>query len=124
MSQGGIRHNDTTQDHPQQNAGGQGQTVSVFEVLNNKLKAAGLSSFNIGDHVIEPIVYIGFLAAFLLMGVKGLLFGLVLFFIVKMSSSGGGAGQVLSSFFGGDPNQGQSSRPRSNRGSGHRLGRL
>ena len=86
----------------------------MFEVLNQKLKDAGLPNFNIGEHVIEPIVYMGFLVAFLLLGVKGILFGLVLFFIVKVSSGNGGFGAVLNSFFGGNNN-----RPRTG---GNRLG--
>ena len=121
--QGEIRNNGGSH---QEAAAAQGQSVSIFSVLNDKLKAAGLSSFNIGDHVIEPIVYIGFLAAFLLLGVKGLLLGLVLFFFVNMSSNGGSAGQVLNSFFGGNTNQGRGDggdRPPTSRSSGHRLGR-
>ena len=118
--QGGIRR-DPDEDLPENGRdGGQqgfGQSTSVFDTLNQKLKDAGLPPFNLGEHVIQPIVYVGFLVAFVLLGVKGLLFGLVLFIIVKLSSSNGGIGQVINSFFGGNTNR--NNLPRSG---GNRLG--
>ena len=121
LFQGSIRHDQDDENGDRQGQLGQfgaGPSSSVFDALNNKLKDAGLPNFNIGEHVIEPIVYIGFLLAFVLLGVKGIIFGLVLFVISKLSSGNGGLGQLINSFFGGAaPVQGGS-----NRGSGNRLG--
>ncbi len=82
--------------------GAEGQQVSIFTVLNQKLLDAGFPRWNLGSTVIEPIVSVGFLLAFLLLGVRGLLFGGLLFVVCKMSMGGGGGqGQ------GGQQGQGQ-----------------
>lgn len=105
--------------------GGQGgQQFSVFDGLNQRLVEYGFPRFSIGSHTVEPIVTVGFILAGLLLGLPGLLLAAILFFVSKISTSGGG----LASFFGGgDAGQGGrglgGSRSRSTEGEGHRLGR-
>ncbi|XP_071829982.1 protein FAM241B-like [Apostichopus japonicus] len=68
---------------------GQVRQVSIFEVINQKLLDLGVPRWNFGQHVVEPIVLIGFLIAMLLFGFRGLLVGGLLFAVVKMSQGGG-----------------------------------
>ena len=105
--QGGIQH-----DQNNQQAYGHGPQVSLFDNLNGRLLQAGLPRLNLGSYVIEPIVSVGLLVVFLLMGFKGILFGGLLFLVCKWSSGAGAA---------------QDRRPNQRRGwaarGGHRLGR-
>ena len=101
---------------------GDGQQFSIFDGLNQRLIGYGFPRFNIGSHTVEPIVSVGFILAGLLLGLPGILLGLILFFVSKMSTSEGGLGSF---FGGGDQGQGQGqSGRRSNlpQGGGHRLG--
>lgn len=113
------------QQYEGQGQGGGQQGPSVFDGLNQRLIGYGIPRFNIGSHTIEPIVLVGFILAGLFLGLPGLLLGAVLFFVSKMSESGGG----LASFFGGNPRGGgqgggeRSNRSRSSNGGGNRLGR-
>ena len=85
-----------------------GQSVSVFTVINQKLLGYGLPRFNVGPYVVEPIVLVAFVLAGLLMGLPGLIFAALLFFVSQWSGVGGeGAGTRM----GGG-----------NAGGGHRLG--
>ncbi|KAK3760525.1 hypothetical protein RRG08_022810 [Elysia crispata] len=61
----------------------QGQPISIFQVLNQKLLAFGIPPFNIGDLVIQPIVSVGLLLSLLLFGIHGLIFGAILFAVER-----------------------------------------
>ncbi len=103
----------------------------MFEALNQKLVDMGLPRWNIGSYVVEPLVSVGFILAFLLMGVRGLVFAGLLFFVSKYSMGGGGPGQGFSGWRGrglgqGDGGQGGDHRPRpqgGGGGGGYTLGR-
>jgi hypothetical protein len=85
--------------------------------------SAGIPRWNLGEHVIEPIVTIGFLLAFFFLGFRGILFGLVLFVLHKLSTRPGGLGGLLQSFTGGNPtNPNQRNRGPSRGNGGNRLG--
>ncbi|KAL5019332.1 hypothetical protein ScPMuIL_005054 [Solemya velum] len=124
--QGYIRHDDDGQDQDQQGQG-QGQQVNMFDVLNQRLLNYGIPRWNAGPYVVEPIVSVGFVLAGLFMGLKGILFGGLLFFVTKWSQSGGGFSSLFGGGGGGGGNRRQqgpgSSGGRSPSGSGHRLGR-
>jgi len=78
---------------PQADAAHQaGQTTSVFDSLNQRLLAAGVPPWNAGPYVVEPIVSVGFLLALFFMGIQGLIFAALLFFVVKYSGMGGQGG--------------------------------
>lgn len=115
-SQGFVQHNEQPQGMYQ------GQTVSIFDSLNQRLLAAGIPRWNVGPYTVEPIVSVGFILAGLLMGIKGLLFAAVLFAVCQWSSQAGGQG--FRQWFGGGQDtslgRGPSGRPG---GRGHRLGR-
>lgn len=64
-------------------AGAQGQTV--FDTWNQKLLEMGVPRWNIGNHVVEPIMTILALVTLLFMGLQGLLFLGILYFVVKFS---------------------------------------
>ena len=87
--QGYIQHDDNA--HQQGGMGG-GQSVSVFTVVNQKLLGLGLPQFNVGPYVVEPIVLVAFVIAGLLMGIPGLIFAALLFFVSQWSGVGGGGG--------------------------------
>lgn len=70
---------------PEDGNDGQVHQVSIFEVMNQKLLSLGVPRWNFGEHVIEPIVLVGFLLAMLLFGLRGLIMGVLLFAVVKMS---------------------------------------
>ena len=89
--------------------------VSIFDTLNQRLLDAGVPRWNAGPYVIEPIVSLGFLLAGLLLGLKGLLFGGILFFVVKYSQSARGPAAS------GGGNRG--ARPAGGGGGGYTLGR-
>lgn len=80
----------------------------MFTVINQKLLGYGLPRFNVGPYVIEPIVLVAFILAGMLMGVPGLIFAAVLFFVTQSSGDGGGGAGTR---MGGG-----------NQGGGHRLG--
>ena len=91
----------------------------MFEQFNQRLLQAGVPRFNLGQYEVEPIVLVGMLLAFLLLGFKGLLLGAILFFVSKWSSGQQNAG----------PQQGQGGQPGGGGpgdgrwgGQGHRLG--
>ncbi|XP_046557374.1 protein FAM241B-like [Haliotis rubra] len=114
--QGYVRHDEDAQQ------GMNGQQVSIFDSLNQRLLAAGIPRFNVGQMTVEPIVSVGFCLAGLLLGVKGLLFGAVLFFVAKMSTGNGIPG--FGAFGeGGGQGGGGGQRQGRGRGSGQRLGR-
>ncbi|RUS79906.1 hypothetical protein EGW08_012344 [Elysia chlorotica] len=116
---------------PRQDQGGdfgqQGQPISIFQVLNQKLLALGIPPFNIGDLVIEPIVTVGLLISLLLFGIHGLIFGVILFAVSHWSNHG--APGFLNNLFGGNNGGGGGgdtrrwNRPQGRAGGGHRLGR-
>lgn len=68
---------------------GQVRQVSIFEIINQKLLDLGIPRWNFGEHVVEPIVIVGFLIAMLFFGLRGLLFGGLLYAVVKMSQGTG-----------------------------------
>ena len=80
---------------------------SIFEGLNQKLLGLGIPRWNVGSYVVEPIVSVGFLAAFLLMGFRGLLFAALLFLVVQVSMGGGGPGQGFRGWLRGGAQRGQ-----------------
>ncbi|XP_050394687.1 protein FAM241B [Patella vulgata] len=126
--QGSVRH-ENYNEQEQQEMQGEGGQVSIFDSLNQRLLALGLPRWNAGPYVIEPIVSVAFLLAGLFLGIPGLLMGLVLFGVVKLSQSGGIPGQDLIFGLGRNQNQNTNHRnPGNNRkprggGGGHRLGR-
>jgi hypothetical protein len=89
---------------------------SIFESLNQRLLASGFPRFDLGQYKIEPIVTVGFILAFMLLGFRGLLFGALLFAIVNMSNSSnnGGLTQFFSSFFNTNDRQ-NNNRPNAGR---------
>ena len=103
----------------------QGQPISIFQVLNQKLLAFGIPPFNIGDLVIQPIVSVGLLLSLLLFGIHGLIFGAILFAVSHWSTHG--APDFLNNLFGGynrgDGDGRGGNRPHGRAGGGHRLGR-
>ena len=108
LLQGYIQHNeeeDEGHDHAHD-----GNQVSIFDGLNQRLLDVGLPRWNLGEHVIEPIVTVGFLLAFLLMGFRGVLFAGLLFAVNKMSQRRGGIGGLLRSFTGAGNTQPSSQR--------------
>ena len=111
---------------------------SVFEGLNQRLLGLGVPRWNAGSYVVEPIVTVGFLLAFLLMGFRGLLFAAILFLVAQVGTGGGGGpGQGFRGWLGGGAQDGQQDNsgggggrdqrpPRGGGGSGsggYRLGR-
>ena len=69
------------------------QTGSLFDTLNERLRSAGVPTWHLGPYPVEPVVSLGFLIALLLTGFKGLILGLLLFFVCKWSQSGTPGGQ-------------------------------
>ena len=104
---------------------------SVFEGLNQRLLGLGIPRWNAGSYVVEPIVTVGFLLAFLLMGARGLLFAAILFLIAQVGTGGGGPGQGFRGWLGGGAQDGQQDNsgggderpPRGGGSGGYRLGR-
>ena len=81
---------------------------SVFEGLNQRLLGLGVPRWNAGSYVVEPIVTVGFLLAFLLMGFRGLLFAAILFLVAQVGTGGGGGpGQGFRGWLGGGTQDGQ-----------------
>ena len=80
---------------------------SIFEDLNQRLLALGVPRWNVGSYVVEPIVSVGFLVAFLLVGFRGLLFAAILFLISQVGIGGGGPGQGFRGWLGGGSQRGQ-----------------
>lgn len=117
---GRIQHDPDERARQYEGGGGGrgGQQISAFDMLNQRLLGYGVPRFNIGAYTVEPIVLVGFILAGLLLGLPGLVLAAVLFFVSKVSASGGG----LASFFGGQGPQGQGSSDRPSPGSGQRLG--
>ena len=96
LLQGFVQHDaNAAQGMPQ----GGAQQISMFDVLNQRLLDNGIPRWNLGPYVVEPIASLGFLVALLLVGFRGLLFALLLFFVVKYSS-GRGMGDIQN-WFGG-----------------------
>ncbi|XP_013409784.1 uncharacterized protein FAM241B [Lingula anatina] len=85
---GFVQHN----DNPYQQGAGGVQTVSIFEVMNQKLLDAGLPRFNLGPYTVEPIATVGMILAGLMFGLPGLVFGALLFIVVKVSNGQGNQG--------------------------------
>ncbi|ESO84937.1 hypothetical protein LOTGIDRAFT_235990 [Lottia gigantea] len=124
--QGAVRHENYNQQE-QAAMQGEGGGISVFEAFNQRLLALGIPRWNAGSYVIEPIVSVAFLLAGLFLGLPGIIMGLVLFAVVKLSQSGGIPG--MDYLFGLGRNQGTNNRPnrgnndrRPRGGGGHRLG--
>ncbi|GFO38253.1 chromosome 10 open reading frame 35 [Plakobranchus ocellatus] len=105
--------------------GQQGQSVSIFQVLNQRLLAFGIPRFNIGDIVVEPIVSVGLLLSLVLFGIHGLIFGAILFAVSHWSTNG--APDFVTNLFGGaqrgDGDGQRGNRPQHRAGGGYRLGR-
>jgi len=100
-------------------------SLSVFDVLNQRLTAAGVPTWYIGTYSVRPIVSLGFLLSFLLGGFRGLLFSGVLFFVVKYSQFGTSENPGRTSVADGNSNPPQPpSGPSGSwpRGGGYRLG--
>lgn len=55
--------------------------VSPLATANEKLLALGIPRLEIAGYQLEPLVLVGFVLAFILMGPPGLLFGIVLFYL-------------------------------------------
>ena len=88
------------------------QAPTLFEVWNQKLLQLGIPQWNIGNHVVEPLMSVMMLVVLLFFGIQGLLFLGLLYFVVKMSQRSTQQSQ----------NHLGRSRPFSQTG-GHRLGR-
>ena len=100
MFQGFVQHADYGEGQGQGvYMGGQGQQVSVFEMLNQRLLALGIPRFSVGQFTFEPIVSVGFLLAGIFFGLPGLIFAGLLFVVSKISQPGGNP------FTGGGPTQ-------------------
>ncbi|GFR96086.1 chromosome 10 open reading frame 35 [Elysia marginata] len=106
----------------------QGQQISIFQVLNQKLLDFGIPRFSIGDLAVEPIVSVGLLLSLVLFGIHGLIFAGILFAVSHWSTNG--APDFVNNLFGGNPGGGggggdarRGNRPQGRAGGGHRLGR-
>ncbi len=88
---------------------------NVFEGLNQRLLGLGIPRWNAGSYVVEPIVSVGFLLAFILLGIRGLLFAGLLF-LLSQSTLGGGQG--IRGWLGGGGDQGRRDDPDSRGGGG------
>nr|XP_002129267.1 uncharacterized protein FAM241B-like [Ciona intestinalis] len=63
--------------------GGQGRTV--FDTWNEKLLQLGIPRWNIGSHVVEPIMTTAMVVVLLMFGLPGVLFLGLLYFVVTIS---------------------------------------
>ena len=100
------------QQHQQQ--GGVVQGPTVFDTWNQKLLELGIPRWNIGNHVVEPIMTVLVLLTLVFLGFQGLIFLGILYFVVKLSQRS--ATQPSNRSAGHN-------RPPSNTMGGHRLGR-
>ena len=64
------------------------ESVTIFDLINEKMLEAGFPRLSLGPYSVEPIAVIGTCFALLLFGLPGLLLSLVLFFVVKFSRHG------------------------------------
>ena len=55
--------------------------VSPLATANEKLKSLGIPTLQVAGYQLEPLVMVGFVLAFCLMGLPGLLLGCVLFYL-------------------------------------------
>ena len=100
---------------------GNGQQMSVFTMMNRQLLNLGAPRWQINPQItLEPIVLVGFLLAFLLFGLPGLLCALALLAVCYFSGT----------FGAGHGTDGSEARPANNSGkpstfggAGNRLGR-
>ena len=69
-------------------AGGRMESVTIFDLANEKMIEAGFPRLNLGPYSVEPIAVVGTCFALLLFGLPGLLLALGLFFVVKFSRHG------------------------------------
>ncbi|XP_005106866.1 protein FAM241B [Aplysia californica] len=122
QQRGSVRHEDPA-------AAQGGQPVNLFHSLNERLRAMGIPPWTLGNIVIEPLVTVGFIAALLLFGIHGLIFGVVLFAVSRWSTHG--APEAVTRIFGGGAGDSDRSSSGNNRrpqggsggGGGYRLGR-
>ena len=68
------------EEHPPVQQGG-----SIFDQLNNRLLAAGIPRWNLGQNIVEPIVSVALILALVLFGFQGVLLVGVLWFIMQQS---------------------------------------
>ena len=61
------------------------QGGSIFDQLNNRLLAAGVPRWNLGQNIVEPIVSVALILALVLFGFQGILLVGVLWFIMQQS---------------------------------------
>eukprot|EP00117_Sycon_ciliatum_P011760 scpid71760/ scgid13096/ len=86
--QGGI-HQHQPQEHDQAGYGAArgphaaqpGHHVSPLDTANEKLLSLGIPRLQVAGYQLEPIVMVGFVLAFMLMGLPGVLLGAVLFYL-------------------------------------------
>nr|CAB3244469.1 uncharacterized protein C10orf35 homolog [Phallusia mammillata] len=57
----------------------------MFDTWNQKLLELGIPRWNVGTHVVEPLMTVMFLVVLLFFGLQGLLLLGFLYFVVKMS---------------------------------------
>jgi len=69
-------------------AGGRMESVTIFDLANEKMIEAGFPRLNLGPYSVEPIAVVGTCFALLLFGLPGLLLALGLFLVVKFSRHG------------------------------------
>ena len=92
------------------------QGPTIFDTWNQKLLQLGIPRWNVGSHVVEPLMTVMMLLVLLFFGIQGVLFLGLLYFVVKMSQR---STQQA-------PNNDDPRRPgrySQGFGSGHRLGR-
>ncbi|KAL3877230.1 hypothetical protein ACJMK2_034966 [Sinanodonta woodiana] len=119
---GGIRHDENPEQQYMQ-----GQQVSIFDSLNQRLLQMGIPRWNLGPYTVEPIATVGVILAGLLLGLQGLLLAAILFLVVKWSQSNNGWRSIFGGPQGGNQGQDQGGRgqrgPGFSGGGGYRLGR-
>ena len=70
------------------NEGSRVESVTVFDLLNERMIDAGFPRLHLGPYPVEPVAVVGTCFALMLFGLPGLILSLVLFFVVKFSRHG------------------------------------
>jgi len=97
------------------NGAGAVESITVFDLINEKMIEAGFPRLNLGPYPVEPIAVVGTCFALLLFGLPGLILSLGLFFVVKFSRHGV---PTLNDFVGGRRIEGGNEEMRRDGGGG------
>ncbi|CAK8671219.1 unnamed protein product [Clavelina lepadiformis] len=112
---GGVNRDEQQEGNYRQNDAYQGGPT-IFDTWNQKLLQVGIPRWNIGSHTVEPIMTVAALLVLIFVGLPGLLFLGLLYFVVKSSQQRTDNAPPRSRGPSGGPGRGQT-------GGGRRLGR-